>query len=311
MTILGSRDIGRHEAYSLRDPSGWGLEVVPEYGARLNSLWLRDGPLCLNVLDGLDGEEDPETSRPYYNVLLFPFVNRLASGRYSHRRRSYRFPLNEPARGNALHGFLFDAPFRIVHARADAEELSLELCHDYAGDREHYPFPFRVEVAYRVRRQRFTLELDLHNTGADTAPVAVGWHPYFTLGCPVDDLRLSAPTDARVEVDGERLLPTGEVRADTSFAAGRRIGAQHLDSCFVLSREAPPAIRIESPEARLSVVPSESLGYLQLFTPPHRRSLAVEPMSANVDAFNNGMGLRSVPPGARFSMAIEVSLTKL
>ena len=311
MTVLGSRKVGRYEAYSLRDASGWGIEVLPEFGARLNGLWLRDGPLCLNVIDGLDGEDEPHKSRPYYNVLLFPFVNRLASGRYSHGQRSYRFPINEPARDNALHGFLFDAPFRIVHARADADEVSLALSHDYAGDRIHYPFPFLIDVTYRVRRRRFTLELILRNTGPDAAPVAVGWHPYFTLGCPVDALRLQAPTAERIEVDEERLLPTGGVQADVAFVAGRQIGREHLDSCFVLSRDAPPMIRMESPEACLSVIPAESLGYLQLFTPPHRRSLAVEPMSANIDALNNGAGLTVLPSGARFSTSVEVSLDRI
>lgn len=311
MTVLGSRNIGRYEAYSLRDPSGWGIEVLPEYGARLNSLWLRDGPLCLNVIDGLNGDDGTQESRPYYNVLLFPFVNRLASGRYSHEQRSYRFPINEPARDNALHGFLFDATFRIVHAKADAGEVTLALSHDYVGDRAHYPFPFSVGVTYRVRQQRFTLELSLRNTGLVTAPVAVGWHPYFTLGCPVDALRLKAPTVGRVVVDDARLLPTGSVQADVAFSAGRQIGREHLDSCFVLSGVAEPLILIESREARLSVRPEKPLDYLQLFTPPHRLSLAVEPMSANIDAFNNGMGLMALPPGECFSTSVDVSLARV
>lgn len=311
MTVLGSRDVGRYEAYSLRDPSGWGIEVLPEYGGRLNSLWLRDGPLCLNVLDGLDDGDEPEKARPYCNALLFPFVNRLASGRYSHGQHSYRFPINEPVRDNALHGFLFAAPFRIAHVRADAEEVALEMRHDYAGDLDHYPFPFRIDVSYRVHGQRFRLELGLHNTGSQNAPFAIGWHPYFALGCPVDALHLKAPTAGRVEVDGKRLLPTGGVREDASFAAGRRIGREHLDSCFVLSGEADPLVQIESPEARLSMRVDSPLDYLQLFTPPHRNSLAVEPMSANIDAFNNGMGLRSLPPAGHFSASVELSLERI
>jgi aldose 1-epimerase len=39
--------------------------------------------------------------------------------------------------------------------------------------------------------------------------------------------------------------------------------------------------------------------YVQLFTPPHRTCLAIEPMTCNIDAFNNGEGLIRVESGER------------
>lgn len=303
------RTLGRYSAYSLRAEAGWGLEVIPGYGARLNALWLCDGPLCLNVIDGLEAEAEPENAGPYHNVLLFPFVNRLDGGSYRHENRAYRFALNEPARGNALHGLLYDAPFRLVRAETAATFATIALRHEYDGGNPGYPFPFRVDVAYCVRPRACHVELNVRNTGATRAPVALGWHPYFTLGVPLEALRLTAPSARRILVD-TRMLPIGSVE-DTSLARGVSFGSVHLDACFQLSPAAEALIAIESDAVCLTLRPGPGLDYLQVFTPARRRSLAVEPMSAAIDALNNHMGLRTVAPGDVFTMAVDLKLHRI
>ena len=37
--------------------------------------------------------------------------------------------------------------------------------------------------------------------------------------------------------------------------------------------------------------------YLQVFTPPNRKSVAIEPMSCPGNAFNSGLGLQYLSPG--------------
>ena len=48
---------------------------------------------------------------------------------------------------------------------------------------------------------------------------------------------------------------------------------------------------------QLEISPARSYPYLQLYTPPHRQSIAFENLSAAPDAFNNAMGLISLLEG--------------
>jgi aldose 1-epimerase len=46
----------------------------------------------------------------------------------------------------------------------------------------------------------------------------------------------------------------------------------------------------------LYIYPERSYPYLQIYTPPHRKSIAIENLSSAPDAFNNKMGLIELGP---------------
>jgi aldose 1-epimerase len=46
----------------------------------------------------------------------------------------------------------------------------------------------------------------------------------------------------------------------------------------------------------LSIFTNSHYPYLQIYTPPHRKSIALENLSGAPDCFNNGMGLLMLPP---------------
>ncbi|MCY7409991.1 MAG: hypothetical protein LH473_06945, partial [Chitinophagales bacterium] len=50
------------------------------------------------------------------------------------------------------------------------------------------------------------------------------------------------------------------------------------------------------------------LNYLVCYTPSNRDSIAIEPLTANVDAFNNGEGLTILQPGETLSGSMWVRL---
>lgn len=54
--------------------------------------------------------------------------------------------------------------------------------------------------------------------------------------------------------------------------------------------------------------PIRQFPFFQVFTPPHRESIALEPMSCNVDAFNNGQGLVSLEPDAEWKTRMEIKV---
>jgi aldose 1-epimerase len=46
----------------------------------------------------------------------------------------------------------------------------------------------------------------------------------------------------------------------------------------------------------VSIFTNSKYPYLQLYTPPHRKSIAIENLSAPPDCFNNGIGLQLLGP---------------
>ncbi|MBA4141207.1 MAG: hypothetical protein H0X70_12070, partial [Segetibacter sp.] len=47
---------------------------------------------------------------------------------------------------------------------------------------------------------------------------------------------------------------------------------------------------------QLEIYPASSYPYLQIFVPNHRKSIAIENLSAAPNAFNNGIGLKVLQP---------------
>ena len=97
----------------------------------------------------------------------------------------------------------------------------------------------------------------------------------------------------------EHLVPTGKVVPFTKFQTTQLFGSTFLDNCFLLNGAEEPACVLENraDKLRLSIWPDETYPYLQIYTPEHRKSIAIENLSSAPDAFNNGIGLLIVSPG--------------
>jgi aldose 1-epimerase len=87
-----------------------------------------------------------------------------------------------------------------------------------------------------------------------------------------------------------------------------------LDNCFAVSEQAERIhVLLSGKRGELHYwqeTGPDKFSYLQVFTPPYGRSVALEPMSCNVDAFNNGNGLKTLEPGAIISAQAGVQLKK-
>jgi aldose 1-epimerase len=136
-------------------------------------------------------------------------------------------------------------------------------------------------------------------------PICDGWHPYFTFGDSIDNCQLEFQSKEIIEFD-DALLPTGKLLPYQEFGSLKTIGNVFLDNCFTVNfAECQPMLVLRHPIKNLQVEirPDKSYPYLQIYTPPHRQSIAIENLSAAPDAFNNGMGLISLPSGDEKSFA--------
>lgn len=254
--------------------------VAVEVGGGLREATVEGRPL----LEGYDADALPDGGR---GQVLAPWPNRVRDGRWTWEGRELQLPLNEVAKANASHGLVRWAGWEVADRVPDRVVLTHRL-HPQSG----YPFRLDLTVTYTVDAERgLSVVLEARNAGDGPAPVALGLHPYLAppAGDLVDDCVLHAPAATQVLVD-DRSLPTGLAPAG-SYDVPTRIGDAVLDVAF--SGRSGDEVRL-SAGGRTTVVTTDA-PWLQLFTGDtlaperRRRGLAVEPLTAPVDALNGSV----------------------
>ncbi|RMF02530.1 MAG: hypothetical protein D6772_03390 [Bacteroidetes bacterium] len=286
------------------------IDFVPQRGGCLLSAVLQG----TEILDGYQTPEELDFNRWGKSGVLYPFPNRLKDGRYEWKGKTYQFPINDPATNNALHGFGMERPLRITQVDLGSWEAFIEMEGSYDGSLAYYPWPFTFSLSYRlIAPDQLWVELALRNESAETIPVGLGWHPYFQLDDTLTKQRLQLPFMEMIGID-DRMIPTGKRYPYTEFAEAKAIGPTVLDNCFALTADAVQAtIYLYGHGRQLRYWQETGPGkfnFLQVFTPPYRHSIALEPMTCNVDAFNNGEGLCHLMPGTELRAKAGLQLTR-
>jgi len=288
---------------------------VYAFGALLNAFTIKLNDESMNVIDGF---ADVATARkrisPMFNsAKLSPYVCRVKNAKYSFGEASHHLT-KYFAGDNAIHGLVYDAVFSIVETTSDDEHACVKLQHVYDNVHEGYPFRYRIEVDYVLKTgNELSVKSTVTNIDEQLLPITDGWHPYFQLGNVVDECQLEFQSKEILEFD-ETLIPTGKLQRYEEFGSLKYLGDTHLDNCFTLNfAECQPLCVFRNPAKKVQVEihPSEAYPYLQIFTPDHRRSIAIENLSAAPDAFNNGIGLKVLEPHESVSFITKYIIRKL
>lgn len=256
------------------------------------------------VLDGYGEHEMVTAAR---GQPLIPWPNRLHGGSYTWDGATHRVPLDEPDKGNALHGLCRYRNW-VADRDRDAAHVTMRL-------RLHpsppYPFALDLAVHYRLHDDGLHVETAATNIGDVDAPYAQGAHPYLTLGALVDDAVLTVPASTRLVTDEDQIPVAAESVEGTAydFREGRPIGALRIDHAYTdLSRAADGTAAVvlatSGGSRSVSVWADDSYPYLEIFTADtvpepgrRRRGLGVEPMTAPPNAFVTGDQLIRLAPG--------------
>lgn len=140
--------------------------------------------------------------------------------------------------------------------------------------------------------------------------MADGWHPYFTLNNSIDDCTLQFDSTEQIEFD-ETLIPTGKKIKDERFINSSSLKGIELDNCFELANPGNSNCILKTKDLQLTIQPSAAYTYLQIYTPPHRKSIAIENLSAAPDCFNNKIGLLLLEPEKQVSFKTTYSIKVL
>jgi aldose 1-epimerase len=263
------------------------------------------------TVDGVDLTEPyPESATPPFadGISLAPWPNRVADGLWHLNGKPQQLDITETDKHNALHGLLRYTGFRLVERTDASVTLGAHVFPQHG-----YPFHLDTTVRYELVDGGLEVTHTVLNLSAAAAPVALGAHPFLTIGdVPTADLTLTVHASTRFEVDA-RLNPIREIPVEGTYdlRAGRSVGEIDFDDAFgsVQTVDGVSAVLAAPDGRRVLLVQDENHGYVQVFTtrgfPKHSGggngepglAVAVEPMTAPPDAFNSGLGLRWVEPG--------------
>lgn len=304
---LGEEEICIYTLHSTKGDLISKLALIPTKGAILTELFLQG----VDVLDGYQNEKDLNSLDYFKNILLAPFPNRIEHGVYTFNGKEYKFPLEKD--GNALHGFVMNKAFNLK-TEFLGDDLELCLTYQYDGGYIYYPFPFRMDLTLSIIEETFTIKMVCTNTGESSMPIGLGWHPYFKAAGKIESL-LNFRNVSKVLVN-EHLIPTGAFKSQDFFRT--KFEDILLDNSFVFEKnqKGQEDINIHFRNGKtidrdkvLKMYGVQNVNYLHLYRNPTMDTLAIEPMTCNIDAFNNKNGLQILNPMESFPMEFKIECT--
>jgi len=281
--------------------SGDRQAIVTEQGATLHRvIWA--GTDLLNIAN-----DDGYAGQGCHGQLLAPWPGRIRNAVYEFDGERFELPVNDHRVGSAIHGWLRWFTWQPHEHLEDRITMRYRMFALPA-----YPFPLEFEQSYGWQSYGLEIVTTITNLGSRTAPFGWGSHPYFMAGSSgIDDCLLQVPAGKYFECNDDMspvlpALPVDGTKFD--FREPRTIGTTRLDVTLTeLARddEGKAVVNLLARDGSISITCKydEPIRYVQLYTGDtlgsHRREgVAIEPYTCAPDAFNNGLGLIRLAPGA-------------
>ena len=308
MYYIEELPFGTQSLFRIGNQRGDIVQILPFAGANLHELVLSGETV---VTGAPDLEEFNQNLSSFPGAQLCPFPGRISKGSYQFEGEKYELDQNDLAADNAIHGLVYDKQFRMVDSRIHTDLAWVSFGCKFEGS-SGYPFKFYIENKYLLENSSLTIETTIRNTDTQPIPMAHGWHAYFNLEKPINELFLDLPAEKYLELN-DSMIPTGNVRSMKRESS--QIDKLELDDCFVLAdKDGISKTLLKSEQSILEVWQEqgdEGYNYLVVYTPSDRRSIAIEPMTCSPDAFNTGHGLIVLQPDTEMKLRTGVVLQKV
>ena len=276
-------------------------KIHPNLGASMQELIVNK----VNIIDGITNDESglKDYANTYKSSILFPFPNRIEDGAYEFMGATHQFPVNELSVNNAIHGSVYNKEFKVTSMGSDENIATVAFTYNSNGSSAGFPFPFELKLTYKISATgSVTLSFDLVNQGNIPFPYGMGWHPYFkteqlatsTLSFPSKDFYACDERSIPVKTLASA-LPSSFMMKDTKFDDAFSL---HKSECSFNSKSYTLSFDFDCPDG----------AYLQVYTPPHGKSIAIEPMTCVANSFNNKIGLKELLPGKSDTWMIHMNL---
>ena len=256
-------------------------------------------------------------ARPAMSGIPFlgPWANRLDEQAFYANGRKYAFDMSlGNVRGGAIpiHGFLTTtARWQIVEVKADADAAwatsRLEFFRQPAWMKQ-WPFAHTIEMTHRLQGGALEVRTRIVNQSDEAMPIAIGFHPYFTLtDSPRDQWTIAVAARTHWLLTPEK-IPSGETEPierifPTPQAAA--LSAYNLDDVFgdlVRDAQGRATMSVAGRSERLDVVVGPNYRAVVVWAPRGNNFICIEPMAGITDAVNLAQKgiykeLQTVPAG--------------
>lgn len=238
----------------------------------------------------------------YASSILFPFANRIEKGQYSFKEKDYQLACNESGK-NALHGLVHNKQFQLIEKIENINFSSVTICFEEIEEREGFPFNYKIYITYTLSKNKIKIAVKIENTGTNSFPFTLGWHPYF-VSKDLYHSSLSFKSNKKIEFD-KNLITKGIIKAS---AEEIKIQNKQLDDCFILNSN---TIKFITPTYQIQIATDQIENYLQIYTPKNSSIIAIEPMTGISNSFNNKIGLQTLEPHNKYELKWTVNFSKI
>jgi aldose 1-epimerase len=300
------------EIFSLHSTDDTYVTIAPRWGNACVAFKVHG----VDVLEPVEWQELQKHPTSYGIPILFPFPNRIRDGTFTFRGRRY---VVTPPR----HGFVRQRPWNVLATGASDEDGAwlrsrLEAT-QYPEILTQFPWPFRIDVGYRLKDSTLHIETTVQHVGAQgDMPMGFGLHPYFrhpergTVHVPARrrwELIDSLPTGKLLEVEGRYDLRRPKDLADVGV----------VDDIWTdLIADARGTLRciLQDLSSGLQTVVEcdpEQFPHVVVYTPPvPRRAICIEPYTCPTDGFNlQNRGVEShlmvLRPGETITLNVRIA----
>lgn len=234
----------------------------------------------------------------YASAVLFPFANRIQEGAYDFDGKTYQLDRNEKTTGHAIHGLLANKRLEVI--KADMGPNSALLTFEFESKNLHpgFPFGFKFSISYLFNPNSLRVSFEVQNKGDKSFPCSMGWHPYFNMDY-AEKQTFGFQYFGQAEFNDTGI--TQKINMHQAKSAFNWDAV--VDDCFLLNGEVVQWC-LQGFDFQLK---SSGLDYLQVFSLPAKDFIAIEPVTAPSDSFNNGIGLNVLEPNTSFNCFCELS----
>ena len=246
------------------------------------------------ILDGIEilmeSEDDSQTHGGC--AFLIPYANRIRNGTYSIGSRE--FHLKKNAEGNSIHGFAKDIPWNVEVTQTNRAVGRCKI------KGEGYPFELNSTIEMELNGNSLNVKMSFLNLSSQAIPLSPGAHPYF-LTSESWNISCEFGIDEVEYKDG--FFPNGimkPVNDPNRFLTN----SKNFDNCF----KGGGKLRLNDGERNI-VLERNNMDYFVIYNGKFAsgRSVAIEPMVAPPDAFNNGISLVMLKSGEKFNCGFTIS----
>lgn len=240
--------------------------------------------------------EELDTEKYLYGTPLLMPANRTSGASFELDGERYSLPMNEPLRGNSLHGIMTDKTFRIK------EKSENKVVGFYRNECADFQFSFECEVSLMLGDDCYTQIYSFKNTDKKRMPLIFSLHNTFLAKGYARE-----PIGMRYEWN-ENYIPTGKLLsrdpAEENLARGGDTEGTVLTGYHTFEGHTAQIGKIEY------TVSDNFTDWVTFNGRGERGLICIEPQNAPVNALNTKKGLKILNAGETETFTLKYRIRK-